>query len=318
MSKKFNNLSTAVPPVTTDILADDILKRPLRYSDNLLPAVAHRYPNRVLLFSQKQGFRHSATSYHERFVLVLMLRGDGTVLLDGRMLDMPQNCALLIFPYQFHQFVRTDAPGLSWLLITFESDDADYLLPLQNRSVRISPVCLREINLMLPEFRSRAIPDSVKSPILSARLEVVLYSLLAEVSPKSPRSAVKSVSPNQPMYEVIRKVAASVLQNLSRNYSINDAAEDVGISVSYLQKIFHKILGVGVGAYIRRHKIFHAARLLKSTGMSVSEISEKCGFESLYSFSRTFKAVMKSSPRTFRGNISSRLGNAYQHQKPSK
>lgn len=312
MSKKINKLCTSSPSPTAQELAENIRKKPLPYSNDVLPAFTHDQPKRVLLFSQAEGFEHAKPSCHERFVLVFTLHGDGTVLLDGKMLNMPQDTGLLIFPYQFHQFVNNAAPGLSWLLITFESDDADYLLPLQNRCIPINPVCLREIALMLPDFRNTKMPDKVKSPILSARAQIILYALLSGVSPqKNARPASQSISPNQPMYEVIRKVAEKVSQNLERNYSVNDAAEDVGISVSYLQKIFHKILGAGVGVYIRRHKIFHSARLLKSTNMTISEVSLKCGFDSLYSFSRSFKSIMKSSPRDFRNNPASRVGNAY-------
>ncbi|HPS53567.1 MAG TPA: hypothetical protein PLK08_08440, partial [Phycisphaerae bacterium] len=78
MRKKFNNICTNPLSETMDSLADSLFNNPLPYTNDVLPTAKNRQPNRVLIFSHKQGFRHNATSYHERFVLVLMLRGSGT------------------------------------------------------------------------------------------------------------------------------------------------------------------------------------------------------------------------------------------------
>lgn len=298
MSRKFNN-SSATAKATS--LAEDLFSHPLDDTDyRMLPAVGDTWPTRVFMFSRRQGFRHMAPSHHERFVLVLALHGDGLAHIDGRLINIPEGGALLVFAYQFHHFIRLTSPKLSWLMITFAADQAQWLLPLRDRCVPISPQCLGEIERIVADFRNKRMPDRTKSPIVSSRLRIILSMLLEAGSSTIAIQPAGDDPPLGPSYRAIHKVAQAISEDPSRLRGVADAAEVAGLSPSYLQEIFHQLLGCGVGFYIRKHKVLRAARLLKLTDDSISQIADDCGFTSVYAFSRTFSAVMRESPRAFR------------------
>jgi AraC family transcriptional regulator of arabinose operon len=51
---------------------------------------------------------------------------------------------------------------------------------------------------------------------------------------------------------------------------------------------------------MRESRLSEAAKLLQNSELNVSEIGEKCGFESLYAFSRAFRKAYGIPPRAYR------------------
>lgn len=68
----------------------------------------------------------------------------------------------------------------------------------------------------------------------------------------------------------------------------------------YLCDVFKKDMGCTIMNYHLDLKMTEAKRLLRETGTSISEISERLGFESQSYFSRCFKRRVGYSPQSFR------------------
>lgn len=71
------------------------------------------------------------------------------------------------------------------------------------------------------------------------------------------------------------------------------------LSVSHFRSLFKKSYNVSPMNYVQTLRIEKAKHLLLYSNFSVGEISEKCGFSNLYSFSRAFKRCVGLSPRDF-------------------
>ena len=55
--------------------------------------------------------------------------------------------------------------------------------------------------------------------------------------------------------------------------------------------------------YLNEKKIESAAELIKSSGLSITEIAEKLHFDSIQSFSRIFKRITGVSPSHYARNL---------------
>ena len=75
------------------------------------------------------------------------------------------------------------------------------------------------------------------------------------------------------------------------------------LSPSHLRRVFREAMGVSFGQFMLQARINHAAALLHETRLSISEIAEASGFESLYAFSRAFKRSTGQAPTVFRAEI---------------
>ena len=76
-----------------------------------------------------------------------------------------------------------------------------------------------------------------------------------------------------------------------------------GISEKHFTTLFSRYYKTTSKQYIIDKKIDHAKVLLESTDMSVTDISDYCGFSSVYYFSRIFKRRMELSPTDYRHTI---------------
>lgn len=88
--------------------------------------------------------------------------------------------------------------------------------------------------------------------------------------------------------------------NLARPVRIAELAALANVSIWYFTKTFHALYGEGPQACAARLRLQQAARLLRETRLSVSEIGAACGFENNCSFSRAFRAHYAVPPSLYR------------------
>jgi AraC-like DNA-binding protein len=81
--------------------------------------------------------------------------------------------------------------------------------------------------------------------------------------------------------------------------SLNELSAAIGYNYSYLSDLFKATTGNTISGYYRARRLELAREMLKEGTMSVTEISERLGYSSLYSFSRAFKEAFGTSPKKY-------------------
>jgi transcriptional regulator GlxA family with amidase domain len=76
--------------------------------------------------------------------------------------------------------------------------------------------------------------------------------------------------------------------------------EQLGITESYMIRLFRKKLNITPMKYYTRLKVEAAAALLADTPLAVYEIADRLNFYSEYHFSRVFKHYTGSAPTVYR------------------
>ena len=238
-----------------------------------------------------------SNNFHHRFELTTVLEKAGPVRIDrATFLLHPGECAL-IFPNQFHHYMDVEPGRLEWLFITFELRNSEAIRALLN-----SPRILDEetYNLLLEiitELRrpKEVAPDTLEISFLLSRLLRRLVSCAA--LPGERRDIHSSDDVRDVILESINRY---VRAHLGQAVTISDIALELGYSVSHLRAVFRDRLGVSLGKYMRESRLSEAAQLLQSSDFNISEIGERCGFESLYAFSRAFRKAYGIPPRSYR------------------
>ena len=90
--------------------------------------------------------------------------------------------------------------------------------------------------------------------------------------------------------------------NVDRNVRLAELAALSNVSTWYFTKIFHALYGEGPQAMSARLRLSHAAQLLTTSSLSVSEVGAVCGFENNCSFSRAFRERHGTPPSLYRLN----------------
>lgn len=88
--------------------------------------------------------------------------------------------------------------------------------------------------------------------------------------------------------------------NLSNPASLGDLAKSVSMSPTYFSTIFKEVIGNSPVAYRNALRIRNARYLLINTDLSVGQISDQCGFETVRQFNRLFIKLIGMTPTAYR------------------
>lgn len=90
--------------------------------------------------------------------------------------------------------------------------------------------------------------------------------------------------------------------NLNFRYKIyiEDIAEHLGVSTSYLSRLFRSETGVTLQDYINSVRVDHASRLLMYSDMQLSDIAEYVGFPNQSYFGKVFRKFRDMTPKEYR------------------
>jgi AraC-like DNA-binding protein len=80
-------------------------------------------------------------------------------------------------------------------------------------------------------------------------------------------------------------------------------ARSAHASQAHFSRSFKKLFGETPHQYLLTRRIERAKHLLRSTDLSVTDVSLEVGFASLGSFSATFKRIVGTTPRDFRRRL---------------
>lgn len=81
---------------------------------------------------------------------------------------------------------------------------------------------------------------------------------------------------------------------------ISAVAKQSNISEVYFRKLFKEKYGLSPYEHVTEKRIEKAKELLLYESISIGEIARKCGFNSIYAFSRTFKNIIGIAPNEFK------------------
>lgn len=81
--------------------------------------------------------------------------------------------------------------------------------------------------------------------------------------------------------------------------TLRSAADAVYLSVPHFTRVFKSATGMTFKSYLNRYRVDRAAALLRQ-GCTTAQAAERCGFGSVNTFIRLFKAHKKCTPSLFR------------------
>jgi AraC-like DNA-binding protein len=98
----------------------------------------------------------------------------------------------------------------------------------------------------------------------------------------------------------IQNLNTFLLEHLSEDLSVDRLTEEFHISKNRLYDSCNRYLSVGIAEHIKQLRLTEACRLLKTTELTVHEISDQVGFNDYNYFCRVFKKETGRSAGTYR------------------
>src|SRR6516162_6779317 len=98
----------------------------------------------------------------------------------------------------------------------------------------------------------------------------------------------------------INRVIGYLRGNLDRQMKLRELAHVACFSEFHFHRIFGAVSGETLNSFTNRLRLEKAARLLRYSEQSLTDIALDCGFSSSATFSRAFRSVFDTSPSHFR------------------
>ena len=101
----------------------------------------------------------------------------------------------------------------------------------------------------------------------------------------------------------VERMAAYVATHYRCDLKMAEVAHDVNLHEKYAMQLFRRTCGVTLWQYLTQHRLWHAQRLLATTGLPMIEVAYQAGFGSDSQFYAVFKRQCQISPRQYRASL---------------
>ena len=231
----------------------------------------------------------------DSLTLVHVLRGHGTFrseLCD----ETPIRAGMVFVVHPNVRHLYRAAPKVGWddEWLELRGSDAAHLPDLSAVDPRAP---FRELprKSVLPNLFRKLFDIALREPSGGLRLASAAYCVIAEIL-----SLWREKPHADPVSEAVEQLRALIESNLGGKRTIEDLSHDCGLSASRLRAAFTETFRLSPKRYQLDRRIARAKELLEATELTVTDIAEQTGFESVYAFSRQFKRETHLSPRAFR------------------
>lgn len=163
---------------------------------------------------------------------------------------------------------------------------------------KIDPVVFNRILDLLRELKEE---DVVHKPFRSqiqrtviTQIAVILFRALQFKRNESSMAASKAR-----MLEIKEYIDG----HFSEEINLNVLSEKFFLHPSTISKEFNRCCGYNLNKYINTVRVCEAASMLESNNDTVTEIAQRCGYDSVNTFLRQFKSIMEVSPLQYRKSV---------------
>lgn len=240
--------------------------------------------------------------FHSFYELEFVTDGAGNYKINNKIFDIRKGALFLTTPADYHTYSLQPEETVRLFNLQFYPsllcDEVNSILYKQTEPIAL---CLEgdEYNEILNRLKHIVEVFSQQKPmyeiVLRNEIENLCISLIYMLN-----TAKSSLDEHY----IIRKVIIYIRDNYRHRLTLEGIAEYVGLSKYYLSRIFSAAMGLSLSAYIRNVRLDVAANLLKSSELSVKEISYKTGFKNANYFTDAFKKKFMVSPREYRKSFS--------------
>lgn len=234
---------------------------------------------------------------HYHIELALVKEGKTRVTVDTQTYDVEAGDIIIVFPNQVHHFETIERE--KYIVIIVNPDIISEYMRYFTSKIPTSNLlkgAAKDSELSnLAETISRVYRDDIafRDEILQGYLLAFFGRLLGMI----PTKDIDSKEFN----------ALGVIMNYCMNNSTNALSLDIlekelHISKYYISHVMNNKLHMGFNEYVNSIRVSHACKYLKKTDLSITEISDIVGFNTMRTFNRAFYKQLGITPSEYRSN----------------
>ncbi|GAA3408709.1 AraC family transcriptional regulator [Paenibacillus hodogayensis] len=257
--------------------------------------------NPIYIYEQKHMGGHNVSEHHHQsYQILFVLDGQGSIRLDGgETQELKADDTALLVPFSVHA-VMSDS-RLTLLVLAFDETALDpetagqllhghlHTSMLMKPSLFTGSELRQQLRKLL--FEQSKEPSALGTLSMRIQLSQLLLTLTRAVQTST------GTGSNRQRAEKIRSYIDS---HYFEPLTAADIASKLGISTRHVNNIFKERYDMTPMQYLTEARIRLAQKLLAETDKDIISICFEAGYDSVSTFYRSFKAVAKLSPKSYR------------------
>lgn len=252
------------------------------------------------------NFVHS----HNIYEIGIVASGIGVFIVNDKVYTYSTGDITIAAPGDMHISNSSDNQKSIWHYINIDlnklaAENSDVFLEISNYIMknpivsgvypqRKYPHIHQLINLLFRELAEERYASTEMRFHLLASLIIELCRISGQKSQRVPVDMEK--------YKLIAPALSYITLNYSTNITAKTLADACFISETHLRRLFKEVLNISPLNYLYKTRVAASKSLLKTTGLSVLEISQIVGYQTLTSFNSHFKRFTNTTPMMYRKN----------------
>ena len=262
-----------------------------RISDPRLPFIFHA---KTVL---RSNYRSMQPNWHENVEILQILSGSGVLLCDSEQIPVTEGDTVVINTNCLHSF--DVAPGgISYhcLIVDrafcianhFDTNTIRFEERFKDEAIGAAMLALCDEYKTSPDEPHR-IP-MIRALVLSIMARLCRYYSRPEHEDKQ----------DSHLLSCIKQAIGMIRSEVSRDLSLDEVAEFVGLSKYYFAREFRRVTGYTFVTYVNLMRCERAKVLLAQNKLNIGEVGRACGFSNQSYFTRTFRAYTGRLPGVYR------------------
>ncbi len=221
---------------------------------------------------------------HRSFEFIYVQDGNMNIQIGNQNYLLQKNNAALIFPGQLHAY-STKEYSKSFLCIF----SADYIYDFYN--------LIKGKSSENPTF-SFDFSNSIEQLISNNKNSFTVKSALYNIAGQFLNSCRLTDTADEDL-ELLENIINYVQKHFNERISLKQLAKTLGYHYNYISSYINENIGTNFCTLVNMFRVDYACELLTKKEYTVTEISQKCGFENVRSFNRSFKFIQNCTPSEY-------------------
>ena len=266
-------------------------------------------------FQKALGPRLVRLNRHEFFEIIYMYSGKTNIQVRDRLLPAKAGDLVVIGPNLYHRVLHKPNAAVKIVSMNFQPEIARSGRAAEEEEYYLSPFLSQKSNFPHVISNSRKLSKEVFALIVRIHRELPARTLVKRMAVRTYLKMIlfllfrhyadhigsfdlldderKKLQRLEPAFKLLE-------QSFTQPIEVRDAAHACAMSSSHFMKFFKLTVGQTFRAYLTSFRIAKAQHLLMNHEIPIAEISQQVGFCSQSYFGEVFRALVGTTPRTYR------------------
>lgn len=249
----------------------------------------------------------STTHSHSTFEVYYLANGNVTLHVSGQSYKIQKGDIVILNAYENHYVEVEPTEDYERYVVEFLLDNIPTIkgiTPLYDFFYVHPPIAFLKsdivkttniFNVLKDMENMAAHPHKYTNHLLSANISKLVSMIAYHLEANDEQAEdISNIVSQTDVY--IHKSIQFINANIQNKITIDDVADNVHLSKSYLQHIFKNKLGIAISEYIFKQKM-NCAKFMLSSGKSLSETAKALGYTYYSTFSAHYKKLFGIAPK---------------------